>query len=343
MRYAQIEPGRVWVSEGARPGPLEPGMVRVRVGACGLCASDAHMARGMKLPRGVEYPVRPGHEVAGTILEVGPGEPGEPALAPGVEVVLHPLEPCGRCQACLAGHEEQCRSARVLGIHDPGGMAEEVVWPGRRMVVAAGLPAWQAALLPDAVATAHHAVRLAELPARGRLCVLGAGGVGSHALELAIALHPHLRVAAVVRSEASAARLRAAHVPVEVGLDGSASRLRARYGRFDAVIDFTGAAGAAAEGARMLDVGGRLVLGSIVDEPIDLGTTVTGVVTRSLRVLGCYVSTLEDLREVTALAQAGRLALGGAVSHRLPLEEAPRAFSMLEERPPGLLRMVLEP
>ena len=93
----------------------------------------------------------------------------------------------------------------------------------------------------------------------------------------------------------------------------------------------------------MLEVGGRLVLGSIVDEPVDLGTTVTGVVTRSLRILGCYVSTLEDLREVTALARAGRISLGSAVSHRIPLSDAPHAFALLEERPAGLRRMVLEP
>lgn len=340
MRCVEVEPGRVWLSESEPPGAPGPGRVRVRVAACGLCASDAHMVRGMRLPRGVSYPVRPGHEVAGTVAEVGPGALG---LSPGVEVVLHPLDPCGRCTACLTGHEEQCAAARVLGIHEPGGMAEEVVWPAHRMVVATGIPGWQAALLPDAVATAHHAVRLAELPATGKLCVIGAGGVGSHALELAIAIHPHLRVASVVRSEASAERLRAARVPVEVGLEGSAERLRARFGRFDAVIDFSGAREAAAEGIRMLESGGRLVLGSIVDEPIELGTTVTGVVTRSLRILGCYVSTLEDLREVTALARAGRLKLGPAVSHRIPLDDAPHAFALLEERPPGLRRMVLEP
>lgn len=340
MRYVEVEPGRVRLAEGASQGTLRAGQVRVRVAACGLCASDAHMVRGMRLPRGVAYPVRPGHEVAGTVIEAGPGTPG---LSPGVDVVLHPLDPCGHCTACLAGHEEQCPEARVLGIHEPGGMAEEVVWPADRMVVSTGIPGWQAALLPDAVATAHHAVRLAELPATGRLCVIGAGGVGSHALELAIAIHPHLRVASVVRSEASAERLRAERVPVEVGLPGAAERLRARFGRFDAVIDFSGAREAAAEGIRMLDAGGRLVLGSIVDQPIELGTTVTGVVTRSLRILGCYVSTLEDLRQVTALVRAGRVQLGPAVSHRIPLADAPRAFALLEERPPGLRRMVLEP
>ncbi|MFZ0217794.1 MAG: alcohol dehydrogenase catalytic domain-containing protein, partial [Candidatus Dormiibacterota bacterium] len=149
MRFVEVEPGRVTVGDGPPP-ELGPGLARVRVGACGLCATDLHMARGMRLPRGVSYPVRPGHEVAGEVVEVGPGTHG---IVPGLEVVLHPLDPCGRCGACLAGKEEECQQARVLGIHAAGGMAEEVVWPARRMVAAPGLPAWQAALLPDAVAT----------------------------------------------------------------------------------------------------------------------------------------------------------------------------------------------
>ncbi|MBO0690949.1 MAG: alcohol dehydrogenase catalytic domain-containing protein [Candidatus Dormibacteraeota bacterium] len=339
MRYVEVTPGAVDVCEGP-PAALGEGLARVRVRACGICGSDAHLVRGMRLPRGVTYPVRPGHEVAGEVLEVGPGAHG---LTPGLEVVLHLLDPCGHCRQCLAGHEQQCRDARVLGLHTAGGMADEVVWPAHRIVPAPGLDPAAAALLPDAVATAYHAVRLAELPARGRLCVLGAGGVGTHVLELARVLHPHLQVAAVVRSEESAHRLEPMGVLAVRGLQGAAERVRGEIGRCDAVVDFSGAASGPAEAVRMLDVGGQLVLGSVVDEPIDLGTTITGITTRSLKVLGCYTSTLEDLRESVALAVAGRLDLTGTVSRRLPLAEAAAAFRMLDERPPGLVRLVLEP
>src|SRR5215218_2355509 len=121
MRYVEVSPGAVDVREGPSL-PLESGLARVRVSACGICGTDVHLARGMRLPRGVSYPVRPGHEVAGEVLEVGPGAHG---LTPGVEVVLHVLDPCGHCRECLAGHEQQCRDARVLGLHSFGGMADE--------------------------------------------------------------------------------------------------------------------------------------------------------------------------------------------------------------------------
>ncbi|MGH7903990.1 MAG: alcohol dehydrogenase catalytic domain-containing protein, partial [Candidatus Dormibacteraceae bacterium] len=203
MRYVEVSPGEVRLRDGP-PSELPAGSARVRVLACGVCGSDAHLARGMVLPHGTKYPVRPGHEVAGVVVEVAAGVN---AIAVGDDVVLHPLDPCGVCRACLAGRDERCHAARVLGIQAPGGMAEEVVWPARRMVGVPGLPASEAAVLPDAVATAHHAVRVAGLPAEGLLCVIGAGGVGSHAIRLARVLHPEVRVAAVVRSEAGARRL----------------------------------------------------------------------------------------------------------------------------------------
>ena len=339
MRYVEVAPGEVRVVEGP-PGVVGDGQARVEVGACGLCASDHRLLQAMVLPKGVTYPVRPGHEVAGVVTEVGPGTVG---IAPGDAVVLHPLAPCGHCKACLSGHEQRCPHGRVLGLHDPGGMAEEVVWPVSRMVAVPGLPAHLAALLPDAVATAHHALGIASLQSHGRLCVIGAGGVGSHVVELAMALHPHLHVAAVVRSEASVRRLQRLGVHAISGLDGAGARLREEVGRFDAVIDFSGVARAPAEAVRMLGSGGRLVLGSVVDEPLDLGTTVTAITTRELQVIGCYVSTLADLRAVAGMALRGRLELDAKVSFRVPLDDAPRAFALLDERPPGMVRVVLEP
>ncbi|HLH69818.1 MAG TPA: alcohol dehydrogenase catalytic domain-containing protein [Candidatus Dormibacteraeota bacterium] len=339
MRYVEISPGEVILRQGA-PLPLSPGHARVRVAACGVCGSDLHLVQGMVLPRGAAYPVRPGHEVAGTVIELSPDVEG---LALGERVVLHPLDVCGDCVACRQGREERCRRGRVLGLQAAGGMADEVVWPARRLVPVGEVPFDLAAVLADAVATAHHALRLADPPPGGRLCVIGAGGVGSHVVQLARVLRPDLRVGAVVRSPTSARRLEAMGATVAVGLEGAAARLKDEVGRFDAVVDFSGTASAPAEGLAMLEAGGRLVLGSIVDEPIRLETTITGIVTRELEVVGCYISTLEDLRRVVDLARSGRLDLTASVSCRLPLERVEEAVRLLQRRPPGLVRVVLEP
>lgn len=338
MRFVEVEPGEVRLRSESR-ATLGQDSVRVQVEACGICATDLHLLHGMVMPPGAGYPVRPGHEVAGRIIEMGADVDG---LTVGEAVALHPLLPCGACGPCNEGEEQRCDNARILGIHEPGGMADEVLWPARRVVPVGDLPLEQAALLPDAVSTAWHALRRADVPPGGTLVVIGAGGVGTHVLQLARAADPDVVVAAVVRSEASAQRLSELGLNAVVqGLDGSARQLRSAIPLADAVIDFSGAIGAPAEGVRALRRGGTLVLGSVVDEPLDLRTTTTAVVTRETRIIGSYSSTIDDLRVVTDLAQRGRLDLQGSASMQLPLSDAAQAFERLDERPAGLVRIVL--
>jgi 2-desacetyl-2-hydroxyethyl bacteriochlorophyllide A dehydrogenase len=337
MFYLELDVGRATLHEGPVPEP-PPGFARVRVLACGICGTDLHLLHGMVLPHGVSYPLRPGHEVAGIVEQVNGAQA---AVAEGDLVVLHPLWACGTCPACLRGDDPQCERGRILGIHDPGGLAEFVVWPASRMLPANGLERAGAAVLADAAATAHHALRLARLPPGGSLCVLGAGGVGGSVLAIARALDPRARLAAVVRSEASAARVAGLGVEVHLGLEGAARALRKSFGRCDVVIDFSGQAEAPAEGAGLLRRGGRLVLGSVVDGPLTLGPS-SAFMTRELQVVGAYTSSLSDLAAVIELARAGRIDPTGWVSARRPLAEIDAALALVESRPPGMVRVVVE-
>jgi NADPH:quinone reductase-like Zn-dependent oxidoreductase len=75
MRYLELAPGEAVLAEGPPP-ELSPGDARVRVLACGICGTDVHALRGMVLPKGARYPIRPGHEVAGIVEEVHNGTSG---------------------------------------------------------------------------------------------------------------------------------------------------------------------------------------------------------------------------------------------------------------------------
>lgn len=337
MRYLEVSPGTAALRDAPEP-EVQPGWARVRVLACGICGTDLHLLRGMVLPPGVAYPLRPGHEVAGIVEEVD-GDGG--SVRRGDLVVLHLLNPCGTCTECRHGQEQRCASARVLGIHEPGGLAETVVWPAARMLPAGGIEPAAAALLADAAATAHHALTLAQVPRGGTLCVLGAGGLGTSVLSIARVLDPDVRLAAVVRTQGSADRLSASGVETHVGLGDAARALRARVGRADAVIYFSGAPDAPRAGVGLLARGGRLVLGSVVDEPLALGSSST-FMTRELQLLGAYSSSLADLRAVIELVRSGRLDASAWVTHRLPLAEAPAALALAAHRPAGTVRVVVE-
>jgi 2-desacetyl-2-hydroxyethyl bacteriochlorophyllide A dehydrogenase len=337
VRYLEIDAGQATLREGPEPTP-EPGDALVRVLACGICGTDLHLLRGMVLPPGASYPVRPGHEVAGIVEQVPAA--GSP-VSQGELVVLHPLSSCGECPSCLRGEDQRCPHAGILGIHRAGGLADRVAWPATRMCSATGIAPVAAALLADAAATAYHAIARAQVPRGGSLCVLGAGGVGTSVLAIARALDPAVRLSAVVRSQASAARVSALDVHVLEGLEQAARTLRRQFGRVDAVIDFSGHAAAPAQGAGMLRRGGRLVLGSVVDDPLVLGPS-SVFMTQELELAGAYTSSLGDLAAVVELARAGRLPIEEWVSHRRSLDDAVEALELVAKRPPGMVRVVVE-
>lgn len=329
-------PGSLRLETG-KPAPLPPGWARLQVRACGVCGTDAHYLDGMPLPPGVDYPLVPGHEVAATVTEIDGSAYG---IAVGDLVLPHLIIPCGTCAACADGREQRCAAAPILGIHEAGGLADELVWPADRLVQANGLDPVTAAVLPDAVATAYHALTVADVPPGGLLCVYGAGGVGTAVLHLARALHPSVRLAAVVRSPATAQRVEALGVPAFAGV--RARDVRAETGPADVIIDFTGTPDTPAEAVRLLRPGGRLVLGSVTAGDLRLGGIVP-YVTREITVSGTYTSTIDDLRRVVALVRDGRLDVSGMATHRLPLDRAAEAFDLLARRPDGLIRVVVEP
>jgi propanol-preferring alcohol dehydrogenase len=340
-RYVEVSPGSVSV----RTGPLgahalAPGEARIEVLACGICGTDVHLWHGMTLPPRAAYPVRPGHEVCGRVVELADPPDGPDAVRLGDLVVLHPVKPCGGCANCALGLDHLCSRGALLGIHEPGGLADELVWPADRAVAVNGLDPVRAAVLPDAVATAYRAVRVAEVAPDATVCVLGAGGVGTHVLELLHSLAPGTTLVGVTGTEGSAERLRAAGFTAEVAGDDLVKRLRAAHGTFDTVIEFSGRPEAPAQALRLLRAGGTLVFGSVLEGPLSLGPAVA-VQTRELVVRGVFSSSLADLRAVVELARSGRLDLSGSVSHTADLADAAEAFELLAGRPAGLVRMVL--
>ena len=92
-----------------QPGP---GKVRLDVAFCGICGTDLHIYQG-HMDQRVDVPQVIGHEMSGEVAEVGPAVQ---TWAPGDRVVVRPLDPCGHCPACQAGHAHICHNLKILGI-----------------------------------------------------------------------------------------------------------------------------------------------------------------------------------------------------------------------------------
>ena len=155
--------------------------VLIRVRAAGICHSDAHYRAGRSPVS--QLPVTLGHEVAGTVEEVGRGVTH---LDEGDRVCLHYLATCGACRFCLEGNEQFCINGEMIGKHRDGGYAEFIVMPARNVFrLPDEVPFSQAAILMCSSATSLHALNKARLRPGETVAVFGIGGLGLSAIQLA--------------------------------------------------------------------------------------------------------------------------------------------------------------
>lgn len=170
------EPARV-VEDAPIPdvGPTE---VRIGVRAASLCGSDLEVLAGESSPR-FEYPLVVGHEGAGEVVAVGSAVDD---LTVGDRVAVHYPTTCDRCEHCLAGHDNRCPHRESVGTHRDGTFAEFVSVPARNALRIGELPYEWGSIASCAVSTAYHAVTVAEVSHGDTVVVVGAGGVGLHAV-----------------------------------------------------------------------------------------------------------------------------------------------------------------
>lgn len=320
-----------------------PGGALVRVEAAGVCHSDLHLISGAydlgdgrKLTTtggGSVLPLTPGHEIAGRIERLG-AETGSAGPQLGDRVVVYPWIGCGHCRKCAAGAENLCEgSQRFLGFMRDGGYAEYVAVPDAQYLVGVeGLDAAHAATLACAGLTALSSIQKCGLRANDLLFLIGAGGVGSTAIQIA----KKVIGAKVAVADVDAARLALAsslgadHVfnTAEVEAKELVSQLkRLNEGRAaDAVVDFVGTPRTASLGLRLLGHEGRLVLVGLVGGAVQMSLPMLPLLGAEVR--GNFTGTLAQLVEVVRLARNGTVA--PVVSESYPLEKANEVLARLE-------------
>jgi propanol-preferring alcohol dehydrogenase len=272
-----------------------------------------------------------GHEVAGTVVEIGDG-----VAASWLDrlAVVHGVWSCGACHNCRRGQENHCLNleGRVgCGLGKPGGLAEYVLVPSeRQLVVADGIPAAKLAPLADAGLTAHHAIRLHRdaIDGGSTVMVIGVGGLGHVAVQILTRTTDAHVVAVDTRPAAlDVARAHGAHTTA-VSVDEAVDRLGQDRGSplVDVVLDFVGADSTLSQGAGALAPGGRLVLIG------GAGGSMTVAKGRGLP-LGWQVSApfwgpRQDLEAVVDLAQRGLI---DAEIEVVPFSETLDAYRRLRE------------
>ena len=256
---------RAWVVETPGPidsGPLRsvdlpdphpgPGEVRIRVGACGVCRTDLHLAEGDLLPHRPR--TVPGHEVVGVVDELGPGSD---RFRIGDRIGAAWLRgTCGRCRWCRSGRENLCPDATFTGWDADGGYAELTVVPEAYAYrLPDALDDVRAAPLLCAGIVGYRALRRAELPPGGRLGIYGFGASAHVVAQVAIAQ------GAVVHVLTRSAEAR--ELALELGAASAGAADAAPPEPLDSAVLFAPAGELVPVAMRALDQGGTLAVAGI--------------------------------------------------------------------------------
>lgn len=331
MRAVAIETLRAPLVDVTLDDPTpRPGEVVVRVVAAGICHSDVHYRAGSRAVPAL--PLVPGHEIAGVVESVGT----DCTIEVGSRVAVHYLVACRRCAACVRSGEAFCETGAMIGLDRPGGCAERVVVPEENALpIPDSVDTAAAAVGMCSTATVLHALRRGGLQSGDEVLVIGAGGLGLSAIQVAHALGAS-RVVAVEPDEGR--RRLASELGAEVVAPGE------EFGDLcDLSLDLVGRPETFRAALAGLVPGGRAVIVGIGDEEVTL-RPFDEIVRTDRHVIGSADHTLADAADVLTLEAEGSIAIGRAISERVPLDATAitAVFDRMDANGPGG-RAVIEP
>ncbi|MGB0063579.1 MAG: NAD(P)-dependent alcohol dehydrogenase [Terracidiphilus sp.] len=190
------------------PGKLGAYDVEIAITHCGVCHSDLHLIAN---DWGIsQYPFIPGHEIVGTVAEVG-AEVNHLAIGQRVGLGWQ-SNSCGHCEWCVSGQENLCPEAEATCVHRNGGYADRVRANARFVVpIPGGLPSEQAAPLLCAGVTVYNPLRINGINPSSRVGVVGIGGLGHLAIQFARAFGAQVTAFSTSPAKEEEARLFGAH------------------------------------------------------------------------------------------------------------------------------------
>ena len=313
------------IEEVDRPKP-EAHDVLIQVEACGVCHSDLHIADG-DWPQLVPITKRPlilGHEIAGRVAEKGASvshlQVGDLVGVPWVHWT------CGECEFCREGNENLCVKQRITGVTVDGGYAEFVKAPASHALkIPEGLSCVEVAPLFCAGVTVYRSMRQAKLQPGQRLAVFGVGGLGHLAVQIGVGLGAKVTAIDVSDEKLAQAESLGAVATLNTASVNVVKELRRAGGVHAAMV--TSAAKAAYDAAFpcVRPTGMLLVVGLPAQS---LSFPAIQMAALEVRIQASSVGTREDLKEVLALAAAGKVRCQAATR---PLAQVNEALQQLRD------------
>jgi propanol-preferring alcohol dehydrogenase len=274
-------------------------------------------------------PLIMGHEIAGEVAEVGREVRG---FVPGDRVIVNFYITCGRCQFCRTGRDTLCTEVRQHGFSMDGGFAEYLKTPGVNLCkVPDHVPLEQACILGDAVATSYHAItKRARVVPGTTLALIGVGGVGLHALQMARMAGGWVIAVDVNEARLELATALGAHAVIDArrGPFHEAVRKLTDGKGVDVVMEFVANQQTLPSSYQSVKRAGRLVFVGYTPQ-LALSVMPHELVRNELEIVGSRANTKQELQETMDLVARG--CIKPIVDRVFPLSEIESAFDALRD------------
>lgn len=295
---------------------IDAGQVLVKVGGAGMCRTDFQLIDGY-FGQDMPLPATPGHEIAGTVERVGAAVPASAGLTEGDRVVVFGPRGDGSCRQCHRGNEHICNQGHWIGFGPHGGYQEYVPVDYQQLIrVSGNLSPLSLAPLTDAGLTPYRGLK--KLRAAGvlgpgtTLAVMGIGGLGAYGVQYAKLLGAGSTVVALARNDEKLALATENGADHTINISGRSDdqirdALEAATGRreFDAVVECAGAEESIRLAFALLATEGAVASVGLVGNRVDI--PLFPLVSREYTLFGSFWGNFNDLTEVVALAEEGKI------------------------------------
>jgi 2-desacetyl-2-hydroxyethyl bacteriochlorophyllide A dehydrogenase len=304
-----------------------PGEVLLKVRACGICQTDLKIIRGGIPPPIVTLPHVMGHEVVGEVVALGDGVSG---VKEGDVGIVYIYVPCRGCENCLKGRENICVDLKRIGFEIEGGFKEYISIPAYNFCTFdPKLPVQEMSILADAIGTPYHAITgLARVKPGQDVLIVGAGGLGIHAVQIAKLCGANVLVADIDPQACKLAEQYGADVVFSPDQSNEAIKDFTDGRGIDTVVEIVGHPETLKWSLPALKGGGKLMMvGYAPGIPFPLDTMAMHY--NEYEIIGCRFVTKSEVLALIKLVENGKIK--PVVTKTFPFSQVNKALETLKE------------
>lgn len=327
--------GKTEVREIEKPIP-EAHEVLIRIGMVGFCGGDLNGFKGLFELQ--EYPNVLGHEVGGTIEELGADVPTH--FKAGMNVTIYPYLNCGTCISCRKGRKNACQDNKTMGVRRPGAMTRyiAIAWQD---LFSSEILSLQELALAEPLTVGFHAAARGRVIAKEKVAVIGCGIVGMGAI--ASAVNRGAEVIAIDIDDAKmeiAKKIGATHTinTSNVDLHEALSNITNGDGP-DVIIEAVGSPFTYRAAVEEVAYTGRVVCIGYAKAPVEFNTGI--FVRKEIEILGSRNCT-DEFPEVIRYLEQGKFPVSDVISKIVSIDEAGKALSDWAENPKGITKIMVD-